>query len=49
LSTVVYGLGESGIAATRTLLARGEYLRAVDAGDEPRLRAPLEERGSRGA
>ena len=43
MSTVVYGLGESGIAATRTLLARGEHLRAVDAGDDPRLRATLEE------
>jgi UDP-N-acetylmuramoylalanine--D-glutamate ligase len=43
LSTVVYGLGESGIAATRTLLARGEHLRAVDAGDDARLRATLKD------
>lgn len=49
MSTVVYGLGESGIAATRTLLARGEDVRAADAGDEARLRAALEELGVEGA
>jgi UDP-N-acetylmuramoylalanine--D-glutamate ligase len=49
LSTVVYGLGESGIAATRALLARGEEIRAADAGDDARLRTTLEELGVEGA
>jgi UDP-N-acetylmuramoylalanine--D-glutamate ligase len=48
LSTVVYGLGESGIAATQALLARGEDVRAADAGDDARLRGALEELGVEG-
>jgi UDP-N-acetylmuramoylalanine--D-glutamate ligase len=48
LSTVVYGLGESGIAATRALLARGEDVRAADAGDDARLRGALDELGVEG-
>jgi UDP-N-acetylmuramoylalanine--D-glutamate ligase len=49
LSTVVYGLGESGIAATRALLERGEEVRAADAGDDARLRVVVEEIGVEGA
>ena len=37
--TLVYGLGESGIAATRALIEAGEKVRVADAGDDPRLRA----------
>ncbi len=36
--TLVYGLGESGIAATRALIEVGEEVRVADAGDDPRLR-----------
>jgi UDP-N-acetylmuramoylalanine--D-glutamate ligase len=41
VGTLVYGLGESGIAATRALLERGEEVQAADAGDDVRLRRVL--------
>ncbi len=41
MGTLVYGLGQSGIAATRALLKRGEEVRAADAGDDERLRRAL--------
>jgi UDP-N-acetylmuramoylalanine--D-glutamate ligase len=41
VGTLVYGLGQSGIAATRALLKRGEEVRAADAGDDERLRRAL--------
>ncbi|MDQ3792832.1 MAG: UDP-N-acetylmuramoyl-L-alanine--D-glutamate ligase, partial [Actinomycetota bacterium] len=41
MGTLVYGLGESGIAATRALLERGEEVQAADAGDDARLRRAL--------
>jgi UDP-N-acetylmuramoylalanine--D-glutamate ligase len=47
--TLVYGLGESGIAATRTLLERGEEVIAADAGDDERLRGVLEDLGVEGS
>jgi len=46
--TLVYGLGESGVAATRALVARGENVRAADAGDDDRLRTTLKELGVEG-
>jgi UDP-N-acetylmuramoylalanine--D-glutamate ligase len=46
--TLIYGLGESGIAATRTLLELGEEVLAADAGDDERLRGVLEELGVEG-
>jgi UDP-N-acetylmuramoylalanine--D-glutamate ligase len=49
LRTVVYGLGESGVAATRALLERGEEVFAADAGDDERLRGVLAELGADGA
>jgi UDP-N-acetylmuramoylalanine--D-glutamate ligase len=48
LGTVVYGLGESGIAASRALLERGEKIRAADAGNDARLRGALKELGVEG-
>jgi UDP-N-acetylmuramoylalanine--D-glutamate ligase len=48
LGTVVYGLGESGIAATRALLERGEKIRAADAGNDARLRSALKDLGVEG-
>jgi UDP-N-acetylmuramoylalanine--D-glutamate ligase len=47
--TLVYGLGESGVAATNALLERGEYLFAADAGDDERLQSTLVELGVAGA
>ena len=41
MGTLVYGLGQSGIAATRALLKRGEEVRAADARDDERLRRAL--------
>ena len=49
MRTVVYGLGESGVAATRALLARGERVLATDAGDDERLRGVLNLLGTDGA
>ncbi len=48
MGTLVYGLGESGIAATRALLERGEEVVAADANDGERLRSVLEELGVEG-
>jgi UDP-N-acetylmuramoylalanine--D-glutamate ligase len=39
--TLVYGLGESGVAATRALTERGKAILAADGGDEERLRDTL--------
>jgi UDP-N-acetylmuramoylalanine--D-glutamate ligase len=47
--TLVYGLGESGVAASKVLLERGEHVLAADAGDDERLRAALVELGVEGA
>jgi UDP-N-acetylmuramoylalanine--D-glutamate ligase len=41
LRTLVYGLGESGVAATRALTERGERVLAADGGDDERLRDTL--------
>jgi UDP-N-acetylmuramoylalanine--D-glutamate ligase len=49
VGTLVYGLGESGIAATRALLERSEQVRAADAGDDEPLRRALAELGVEGA
>jgi UDP-N-acetylmuramoylalanine--D-glutamate ligase len=46
--TLVYGLGESGVAATRTLLERGEEVFAADSGDDERPREALAELGVQG-
>jgi UDP-N-acetylmuramoylalanine--D-glutamate ligase len=46
--TLVYGLGESGVAATKVLLGRGEEVLAADANDGERLHAVLEELGVQG-
>jgi UDP-N-acetylmuramoylalanine--D-glutamate ligase len=46
--TLVYGLGESGVAATRALTERGEEVRAADAGEGERLRTTLAEIGVEG-
>jgi UDP-N-acetylmuramoylalanine--D-glutamate ligase len=46
--TLVYGLGESGVAATRALLERGEEVVAADAGDDEHLRGVLGELGVEG-
>ena len=48
MGTLVYGLGESGIAATKVLLERGEEVLAADAGDDERLRGTLAELGVEG-
>ena len=49
MGTLVYGLGESGIAATKALLGRGEEVVAADASDGERLRRVLEELGVEGS
>ena len=49
MRTLVYGLGESGVAATRALLERGEEVIAADAGDDERLRGVLGELGVDGS
>jgi UDP-N-acetylmuramoylalanine--D-glutamate ligase len=46
--TLVYGLGESGVAAVRVLLERGENVLAADASDGERLRRSLAELGVEG-
>jgi UDP-N-acetylmuramoylalanine--D-glutamate ligase len=46
--TLVYGLGESGIAATHALLEHGEKVLAADADEDERLRDVLEELGVEG-
>jgi UDP-N-acetylmuramoylalanine--D-glutamate ligase len=43
VTTLVYGLGESGIEATRALLKRNEDVRVADAGDSERLRDTLKD------
>jgi UDP-N-acetylmuramoylalanine--D-glutamate ligase len=48
VATLVYGLGESGIAATRALLERGQEVLAADSGDDERLRGVLAELGVEG-
>ena len=48
MSTLVYGLGESGIAATKVLLERGEEVLAADTGGDERLRSALAELGVEG-
>ena len=48
MRTLVYGLGESGIAATKVLLERGEEVLAADAGEGERLRGALAELGVEG-
>jgi UDP-N-acetylmuramoylalanine--D-glutamate ligase len=47
--TLVYGLGESGVAATKVLLQRSEEILAADASDDERLRETLAELGVEGA
>ncbi len=49
MKTLVYGLGESGIAATQALLARGEDVTAADAGDSDGLRRTLSRLGVKGS
>ena len=49
MRTLVYGLGESGVAATEALLERGEDVLAADTGDDERLRTTLAELGVEGA
>jgi UDP-N-acetylmuramoylalanine--D-glutamate ligase len=41
VKTLVYGLGESGVAAARALADRGEEVVVADAGDDERLRDTL--------
>ena len=41
MRTLVYGLGESGVAATRALIERGERVLVADGGDDERLRDTL--------
>ena len=48
MKTLVYGLGESGVAASRALAERGEEVRAADAGDDQRLRDTVSELGVEG-
>lgn len=48
MKTLVYGLGESGISATRALLARGEEVVPADANDTEALRVTLESLGIEG-
>jgi len=49
VKTLVYGLGESGVAATRALTERGAEVRAADAGDDERLSDTLSDLGVEGA
>lgn len=48
MKTLVYGLGESGVAATRALTERGEEVRVADAQDSERLRDTLADLGVEG-
>ncbi|MBA2535709.1 MAG: UDP-N-acetylmuramoyl-L-alanine--D-glutamate ligase [Rubrobacter sp.] len=41
MKTLVYGLGDSGVAAARALAVRGEQVFAADEGDDERLRETL--------
>ncbi|CAN5638569.1 UDP-N-acetylmuramoyl-L-alanine--D-glutamate ligase [soil metagenome] len=41
MTTLVYGLGESGVAATRALAEGGERVLVADGGDDERLRGTL--------
>ena len=49
MKTLVYGLGESGVAATSALKERGEEVRATDANDGEKLRDILASLGVEGA
>jgi UDP-N-acetylmuramoylalanine--D-glutamate ligase len=46
--TLVYGLGESGISATRAVLRNDEAVRVADVGDDERLQRTLRELGVEG-
>jgi len=48
MSTLIYGLGESGVAAIRALLDRGEPVTAADANDSDGLRETLKKLGVEG-
>ena len=48
MKTLVYGLGESGVAASRALAERGGEVRAADAEDGERLRDTLADLGVEG-
>jgi UDP-N-acetylmuramoylalanine--D-glutamate ligase len=48
VTTLVYGLGESGIAATRALVAHGEKVIVADDRDDERLRSLVGELGVEG-
>ncbi|BBL78953.1 UDP-N-acetylmuramoylalanine--D-glutamate ligase [Rubrobacter xylanophilus] len=48
MTVLVYGLGESGVAAARALLERGERVVVADAAEDGRLRGVLEELGVEG-
>jgi UDP-N-acetylmuramoylalanine--D-glutamate ligase len=48
VTTLVYGLGESGIAATRALVARGEKVIVADDRDDERLRSLVGDLGVAG-
>jgi UDP-N-acetylmuramoylalanine--D-glutamate ligase len=48
VKTLVYGLGESGIAATRALMDRGEEVIVADSNDSERLRGLVFELGVEG-
>jgi UDP-N-acetylmuramoylalanine--D-glutamate ligase len=48
VTTLVYGLGESGIAATRVLLTRGEKVMVADDRDDDRLRSLIDNLGVEG-
>jgi UDP-N-acetylmuramoylalanine--D-glutamate ligase len=49
VKTLVYGLGESGMAATRVLLEQGEDVLVADANDDERLRGVLADLGVEGS
>ena len=49
MKTLVYGLGESGVAAAKALTARNEKIRAADAGDSEKLRSTLRDLGVEGS
>lgn len=48
MTTLVYGLGESGVSAARALRERDEKVVAADAGDTEKLRGVLDELGIEG-
>ncbi|MGH3147529.1 MAG: UDP-N-acetylmuramoyl-L-alanine--D-glutamate ligase [Rubrobacter sp.] len=48
MKTLVYGLGESGVASARALTGCGEVVRAADAGEGQRLRDTLADLGVEG-